>query len=64
MSESLTVLVPVYNEENCIQQLVFEMNKFLEQVIIPPEVLFINDGSRDRSLDLIEKVPVFVGVQL
>lgn len=56
MGESLTVLVPVYNEENCIQQLVFELNKFLDQVNIPTEVLFINDGSNDRSLDLIEKV--------
>ena len=59
MGESLTILVPRYNEENCIQQLVLEMNKFLDRVTIRTEVLFINDGSKDKSLDLIEDICLY-----
>lgn len=56
MSDSLTILIPVYDEENCIQLLVLELNKFLDQVSIPTGVLFINDGSTDGGLDLIEQI--------
>lgn len=56
MSESLTILIPVFNEEKCIQSLAVEMNKFLDKVSLPTGVLFINDGSNDRSLELIERV--------
>lgn len=56
MEESLTILVPVYNEENCIEQLVLEMNLFLYVVGIPTTVLFVNDGSTDKSGEHIERV--------
>lgn len=56
MGESLTILVPVYNEEDCIQPLFFVLNKFLDQAPISVRVLFINDGSRDNSAELIEKI--------
>jgi len=56
MSETLTILIPVFNEEKCIQPLVVELNKFLDKVSIPTGVLFINDGSKDRGLELIDQV--------
>ena len=49
-------MVPVYNEEECIQPLNLAMNKFLEQCGLTTQVLFINDGSSDNSIELIEKV--------
>ncbi|HEX8038540.1 MAG TPA: glycosyltransferase family 2 protein [Chryseosolibacter sp.] len=56
MEASLTILVPVYNEEDCIATLYTEMSRFLDQARIPISVLFINDGSTDRSAELIENV--------
>lgn len=56
MTASLTILVPVYNEEDCIATLYTEMSRFLDLAVIPISVLFINDGSTDRSAGLIEDV--------
>lgn len=56
MERFLTILIPVYNEEDCISPLYFKMNKFLDQAGFPVCVLFINDGSSDNSGELIEKV--------
>jgi glycosyltransferase involved in cell wall biosynthesis len=54
--DSLVILVPVYNEEDCIQPLFFVMNKFLDRANMAVHVLFIDDGSSDSSAELIEKV--------
>lgn len=56
MDELLTILVPVYNEEECIQSFFFAMNLFLNNVDVQTRVLFINDGSSDKSAELIEKI--------
>ncbi|TGE24381.1 glycosyltransferase [Hymenobacter aquaticus] len=55
-TQSLTVLVPVYNEEESLGQFVVEMNKFLAQAPLPTTVLFINDGSTDGSLALLRGI--------
>ncbi|MCB2410657.1 glycosyltransferase [Hymenobacter lucidus] len=54
--QQLTVLVPVYNEEESLTQFVVEMNKFLTQAPLPTTVLFINDGSTDGSLALLRQL--------
>jgi len=56
MQESLTILIPLYNEEECIQSLFFAMNLFLDTTPVATRVLFINDGSNDGSAELIEKI--------
>ena len=56
MEEVLTILVPLYNEEECIHSLFLAMNLFLVKSTVPTRVLFVNDGSTDGSADLIEKV--------
>lgn len=56
MDESITILVPVFNEEACIDPLYGELTKFLNKMTVPASVLFINDGSTDSSAELIEKV--------
>ena len=56
MEAVLTILVPLYNEEECIQPLFFAMNIFLNNSQVPIRVLFINDGSTDGSGELIEKI--------
>ncbi len=55
-TQSLTVLVPVYNEEESLGQFVVEMDKFLAQTPVATTVLFVNDGSTDGSLALLREV--------
>ena len=55
-TQSLTVLVPVYNEEESLPQFVVEMDKFLAQTPVATTVLFVNDGSTDNSLALLRDI--------
>lgn len=54
--DGLTVVVPVYNEVESLEQFTLEMNKFLDQSPVPTRVLFVNDGSSDGSQDLLERI--------
>lgn len=56
MEEALTILIPVYNEEECIPSLILALNQFLKRVRIPTHICFINDGSTDGSAELIERI--------
>lgn len=56
MGESLTILVPVYNEQDCIRPLVALMDDFLGDPGLDTHVLFVNDGSTDNSASLIEDI--------
>ena len=55
-SYSLTVIVPVFNEEGCLQRFTEAMDAFLEQTPVPTQVLFVNDGSTDDSLNQIKDI--------
>ncbi|WP_018477608.1 glycosyltransferase [Pontibacter roseus] len=54
--QSLTVLVPVYNEVDCLVRLTEALDAFLLQSPMATEILFINDGSTDGSLALIQTI--------
>jgi len=49
----LSVVIPVYNEEESLPLLWPELRGVLESVGLPFEVLFVDDGSRDRSAEII-----------
>lgn len=51
-----TIVVPVYNEEDNIYSLEEKLQQFLPQSLCTACVLFVNDGSRDRSKERILKV--------
>lgn len=53
---TFTILVPLYNEVECLPRLVEELNAFLEYAPVKTTVLFINDGSTDGSQQLIESI--------
>ena len=45
----LSVVIPVYNEEQSLQALFDRLYPALDELGVSYEVLFVNDGSRDRS---------------
>lgn len=51
----ISVVVPVYNEEANLEPLFARLEKVLDGTGRPWEVIFTNDGSRDRSLELLRK---------
>ena len=50
----LSLIVPLYNEEKNLSLFFERSHKVLESLLIPFEIIFINDGSKDESLALIK----------
>jgi polyisoprenyl-phosphate glycosyltransferase len=56
MNPALSVIIPIYNEEQNIPVLYERMKHVMENLGLTYEFLFINDGSRDRSMQLIREL--------
>lgn len=53
----LTVIVPCYNEEAALHFFYAEMEKVMQQMQeVEFELLFVNDGSRDKTLEVIREL--------
>ena len=52
----LTIIVPVYNEEDNMEALEKRLGAYLPHALVKACVLFVNDGSKDRSLELMKQV--------
>lgn len=52
----LTIIVPIYNEEDNIDRLEIELSSYLNKSSVKSCILFVNDGSKDNSQSLIEKI--------
>jgi dolichol-phosphate mannosyltransferase len=52
----LSVVIPVYNEEDNLPLLWSELRGVLERMAVPFEVIFVDDGSRDRSAEIIREM--------
>ena len=50
----LSIIIPAYNEEEVLDEFYRRMTGVLAKVDLPYELVFINDGSRDRTLQLLE----------
>jgi undecaprenyl-phosphate 4-deoxy-4-formamido-L-arabinose transferase len=51
----LSVVIPVYNEEQGLHALFERLYPALDELAIPYEVVFVNDGSRDRSAAILRE---------
>jgi dolichol-phosphate mannosyltransferase len=47
----ISLVIPVYNEEILIDELIERLIKVLSEISVPFEILFINDGSQDGTLE-------------
>lgn len=52
----LTIVCPVYNEEDNMERLEKTFAEFLPQAAVPSCVLFVDDGSTDSSLAKIKEI--------
>lgn len=68
MEPDLSVIVPVFDEEESLPELAEEVRAVCEEAGFTFEVWFVNDGSRDGSWDVIQGLhgrdPRFAGVSL
>ncbi len=51
-----SIIIPIYNEKENIQLLHDRLHKVMTQFSSSFEFLFVNDGSKDKSLDLIKEL--------
>ena len=49
----LSIVIPVYNEEAVLPALVERLYKVLDEMQEPYEVVFVDDGSVDRSRSIL-----------
>lgn len=52
----LSVIIPIYNEEANIRILFERLKNVVNELAISNELIFVNDGSHDRSFDLIKQI--------
>lgn len=53
---TLSLVLPIYNEEEVIPELHTRLQEFLKELELDAEVLFVNDGSRDKSMELLRGI--------
>jgi len=52
----LSLVIPIYNEEEVLPQLDVRLKELLKTLAIDTEVVFVNDGSKDKSIDLLRRM--------
>ena len=53
---SLSLVVPVHNEEAVLPAFHRRTSEVLEQLGVPYEIVYVNDGSRDATLSLLNQL--------
>jgi glycosyltransferase involved in cell wall biosynthesis len=53
---TLSLVLPIYNEEEVIPELHVRLQEFLAKLAVPSEVVFVNDGSKDRSMEMLRGI--------
>jgi undecaprenyl-phosphate 4-deoxy-4-formamido-L-arabinose transferase len=54
----ITIAIPVYNEEGNLQPLFGRLYPVMQKIGRPFEIIFTDDGSRDRSLPILRELAV------
>jgi dolichol-phosphate mannosyltransferase len=52
----LSLVLPIFNEEAVIPELHARLQEFLPRLGLDTEVVFVDDGSKDRSLELLRAI--------
>ncbi|GDX61851.1 dolichol-phosphate mannosyltransferase [Candidatus Levyibacteriota bacterium] len=52
----ISIVVPVYNEEESLEAFFIVLSEELEKIEYSSEIIFIDDGSTDRSLEILKNI--------
>jgi glycosyltransferase involved in cell wall biosynthesis len=53
---AVSIVLPIYNEEPVIAELSKRLSELLKRFDVEVEVVFVNDGSRDRSFEMLREL--------
>lgn len=51
--ETLSIVVPAYNEELVIAEFHRRISAVLDEINLPAEIIYINDGSKDKTSSIL-----------
>src|SRR4051794_37208908 len=51
-----SVIIPVFNEEAVVQETYYRLTQVMKSVEEPYELLFVNDGSKDKTADIVDEI--------
>jgi glycosyltransferase involved in cell wall biosynthesis len=57
MGVELSIVIPAFNEENSIESTFHELHAVLPSLNVSYEIIFVDDGSSDRTVEVIKKLP-------
>jgi len=52
----ISIIIPAYNEEQSIKDVIFELDNFLKENNIETEIIVVNDGSTDQTKNILENI--------
>jgi len=55
LNSTLTLVFPIYNEENSVAPLISSLNKFIDIFPKKTDIIFVDDGSTDKTVDNLLK---------
>ena len=56
MKKKVSIIVPSYNEEESIPLFYKEIDKVSKNLDVNFEFIFVNDGSKDKTLEVVKKL--------
>ena len=56
MAKKISVVIPCYNEEESIMIFYEEITKIIKKMKNKFELVFINDGSKDKTLEILRNL--------
>jgi glycosyltransferase involved in cell wall biosynthesis len=57
---SLSIVIPAYNEEGAVKETIEEVREAMDPLGVPYEIIVIDDGSEDRTLEIARETGVKV----
>lgn len=56
MGKKLSIVIPVFNEEENVKKLYSELKEVLDKIDYTSEIIFVDDGSTDSTRNLLEEI--------